>query len=88
MRSNKEQKTEKPTSENPLKSVLQRLEKITEEVSRTQAYNEETEKLRMLLELTREQVQNENSIEREGRKVVRKIWRRRHIQDSCDQFQL
>jgi hypothetical protein len=38
-----------------------RLEKITEEVVRNQGYTEETEKLKMLLELTREQVQNENS---------------------------
>ncbi len=46
---------------NPMKSILHRLEKIVDEVSKTQSYNEETEKLRMLVELTREQVQNENS---------------------------
>lgn len=49
------------TADNPLKTVLQRLEKITEEVMRTQGYTEETEKLKMLVELTREQVKNENS---------------------------
>ena len=43
------------------KNILLRLEKITEEVTQTQGYNEETEKLRMLVELTREQVQHENS---------------------------
>ena len=49
------------TADNPLKSILPRLEKITDEVTRTQGYTEETEKLRMLVELTREQVKNENS---------------------------
>ncbi len=44
-----------------LKNVLQRLEKITDEVMTTQGYNLDTEKLKMLVELTREQVQNENS---------------------------
>jgi len=44
-----------------LKNVLQRLEKITDEVMTTQGYNPETEKLKMLVELTREQVQSENS---------------------------
>ena len=48
-------------SENNLAVALQRLEKIAEEVVRTQGYTEETEKLRMLVELTREQVQNEDS---------------------------
>lgn len=44
-----------------LKTVLQRLEKITDEVTATQGYTSDTEKLKMLVELTREQVQNENS---------------------------
>jgi hypothetical protein len=47
--------------ENPLKLVLLRLEKITEDVMKTEGYNDETEKLKMLVELTREQVLNENS---------------------------
>ncbi len=49
------------TQNSMLQSVLLRLEKITEEVVQNQGYTEETEKLRMLLEMTREQVQNENS---------------------------
>ena len=49
------------TAENLMKSILQRLEKIADEVVKTQGYTEETEKLQMLVELTREQVQNENS---------------------------
>lgn len=44
-----------------LKTVLQRLEKITDEVVATQGFTPETEKLKMLVELAREQVQNENS---------------------------
>ncbi len=48
-------------SENPLNLVLLRLEKITEDVVNTQGYSAETEKLKMLVELTREQVLNENS---------------------------
>lgn len=44
-----------------LKNVLQRLEKITDEVMASQGFNPETEKLKMLVELTREQVQSENS---------------------------
>ncbi len=46
--------------ENPLKLVLLRLENITEDVIKAQGYNAETEKLKMLVELTREQVLNEN----------------------------
>lgn len=49
------------TTENPLKTILPRLEKITDEVMKTQGYTEETEKLKLLVELTREQVKNENS---------------------------
>jgi hypothetical protein len=43
-----------------LKNVLQRLEKITDEVTATQGFNPDTEKLKLLVELTREQVKNEN----------------------------
>ncbi len=43
-----------------LKNVLQRLEKITTEVTATQGFNPDTEKLMLLVELTREQVKNEN----------------------------
>lgn len=49
------------TQEQILKNILLRLEKITEEVVATQGYTSETEKLKMLLELTREQVKNEDS---------------------------
>jgi hypothetical protein len=48
-------------SNNALKSVLKRLENVTEEVVKTQGYTADTEKLKILVELTREQVQNENS---------------------------
>lgn len=44
-----------------LKNILRRLENVTEEVVKTQGYTAETEKLKILVELTREQVQNENS---------------------------
>lgn len=44
-----------------LKSILLRLEKVTEEVAKTQGYNAETEKLKLLLEMTREQVKHEDS---------------------------
>lgn len=47
--------------ESYLNIALQRLEKVYEEVLKTQGYTQETEKLKMLLELTREQVGNENS---------------------------
>ena len=43
-----------------LSNILQRLEKITEEVVENQGYTAETEVLKMLVELTREQVKNEN----------------------------
>lgn len=49
------------TPEQLLQTILLRLEKITDEVVKTQGYTQETETLRMLLELTREQVKNENS---------------------------
>ena len=48
-------------SSNPLKEVLVRLEKIADEVTKTQGYTSETEKLKILVELTREQVKNEDS---------------------------
>lgn len=44
-----------------LKNILLRLEKITAEVVATQGYTAEVENLKMLLELTREQVKNESS---------------------------
>ncbi len=44
-----------------LKNILRRLENVTEEVVKTQGYTSETEKLKILVELAREQVQNENS---------------------------
>ena len=48
-------------SNNALKTILKRLENVTEEVVRTQGYTPDTEKLKILVELTREQVQNENT---------------------------
>ena len=47
--------------ESYLNLALQRLEKVYEEVLKTQGYTHETEKLKMLLELTREQVGHEDS---------------------------
>lgn len=47
--------------ESYLKLALLRLEKAAEEIQKTQGYNRETEKLKMLVELTREQVKNEDS---------------------------
>lgn len=47
--------------ESYLSLALQRLEKVYAEVLQTQGYSAETEKLKMLLELTREQVGHENS---------------------------
>jgi len=46
---------------NSIKNILSRLEAITEQVVKEQGYTEDTEKLKVLVELTREQVQNENS---------------------------
>ena len=40
--------------------ALQRLEKAYEEILKTQGYNKDSEKLKLLTELTREQVKNEN----------------------------
>ena len=48
-------------SDQLLKNVLQRLEKISDDVTRTQGYTPDTEKLKMLVELVREQVQSENT---------------------------
>jgi hypothetical protein len=53
--------SEAKTQDLLLKAVLQRLEKITDEVIATQGFNDDTEKLKMLVELAREQVQSENS---------------------------
>ena len=47
--------------ENHLKTVLQRLEKAYQEILKTQGYTRDTEKLKMLVELTREQVRHENT---------------------------
>jgi hypothetical protein len=41
--------------------ALQRLEKAYEEIIKTQGYTRDTEKLKMLVEMTREQVNDENS---------------------------
>ena len=41
--------------------ALKRLEKAYEEILKTQGYTKDTEKLKMLVELTREQVKNENT---------------------------
>ena len=47
--------------EKHLKTALQRLERAYEEILRTQGYTRDTEKLKMLVEMTREQVRHENS---------------------------
>jgi hypothetical protein len=50
------------TSNKLIESVLARLENITNEVVQSQGYTEDTEKLKLLVELTREQVNsNENT---------------------------
>ena len=46
---------------NPLKEVAARLEKVTAEVVKTEGYSNDVEKLKILVELTREQVKNEDS---------------------------
>lgn len=50
---------EKP--EQVIQTILLRLEKITADVVKTQGNTPDTEVLKMVLELTREQVKNENS---------------------------
>jgi|GEM_PF-4426105 len=47
--------------EKHLTTALQRLEKAYDEILKTQGYTRDTEKLKMLVELTREQVRHENS---------------------------
>jgi hypothetical protein len=47
--------------ESYLKIALRRLEKAYEEILKSQGYNKDTEKLKLLCELTREQVKNEDS---------------------------
>jgi hypothetical protein len=47
--------------EHYLTLALQRLEKAYEEILKTQGYTRDTEKLKMLVEMTREQVNDENS---------------------------
>jgi hypothetical protein len=46
---------------NVFEALDQRLEKIYADVVKEQGYTAETEKLRMIVELIKEQVQNENS---------------------------
>jgi hypothetical protein len=47
--------------EKHLTLALQRLEKAYEEILKTQGYTKDSEKLKLLTELTREQVKNENT---------------------------
>lgn len=47
--------------ENYLNLALLRLEKAYEEIVKTQGYTRDSEKLKMLVEMTREQVRSENS---------------------------
>jgi hypothetical protein len=47
--------------EKHLKTALLRLERAYEEILKTQGYTRDTEKLKMLVEMTREQVRHENS---------------------------
>ena len=44
-----------------LTMALQRLERAYEEILKSQGYTRDTEKLKILLEMTREQVQNEDT---------------------------
>ncbi len=44
-----------------LKNIASKLEKVTGEVLQSQGFNQETEKLLILLELVKEQVPNEDS---------------------------
>jgi len=44
-----------------LKDALKRLEKASQELLKTQGFNEETETLKLLTELVREQVPHEDS---------------------------
>lgn len=46
--------------EKHLKQALLRLEKAYAEILKSQGYNEDTEKLKMLCELTKEQITNED----------------------------
>jgi hypothetical protein len=47
--------------ESYLNLALKRLDKAYDEVLKTQGYTADTEKLKMLIELAREQVPNENN---------------------------
>lgn len=47
--------------ESYLRNALFKLEKAYDQVLKTQGYNSDTEKLKILIELTREQVPYENS---------------------------
>ncbi len=46
--------------EKRLQACLEKLEKIYKEILKSQGYTRDVEKLKMLVELTREQVKNEN----------------------------
>jgi hypothetical protein len=47
--------------ESYLKSTVKRLEKAYTEVVKTQGYTKEAERMRLLYEMAKEQVQNENT---------------------------
>ena len=47
--------------ENYLKNALKKLEKAYEEIVKTQGFDQNAEKLKLLCELAREQVSNENT---------------------------
>ena len=47
--------------DNYLSVALKRLEKAYNEITKTQTYNEEAQNIKLLSELIKEQVQNENS---------------------------
>lgn len=44
----------------PMTEVAEKLEAVYQEVLKTQGFSEQTEKLRVLVELAKEQVPNEN----------------------------
>lgn len=48
--------------ENHLELQLQKLETAYKQILETQAYNKETEKIKILQEMIREQIRNENTL--------------------------
>ncbi len=49
-------------SEKHLRETLKKLETASERMTRTQGYTHESKKIRLLIELIREQISNENTL--------------------------